>query len=383
MQNRFLSSVAGAQAALAAILIAVVIAGCGPISTLEAWSKTERSKPSPDTVLVQDAPKVLNRNESKYAALVNEFAVMALFSKVVYRDDLDQKTRIGTACAVAPGAKATRFGMPSARWMRLQLPDDVSGKDMRTCFDGDGLFYETYAHYEQNDAKPDTVVIAIRGTENYTRMEKIQDWESNFGAALGTDPKEYRLAREHILPLIEHLVTLNKKIKIFVTGHSLGGGIAQQMAYASNDVAAAYVFDTSPVTNWSQMKNMKDSPIRNETPVIKRINHFNEALALPRLLATRLTTIRVNRSDYDFAFQSLKKVDAHEMGILACHLAVRLPSTGGEHDFPVEYVETMVRDGSICPGGEGKVELPREYCAKLAKPPASCQRSGKIITAGV
>lgn len=40
----------------------------------------------------------------------------------------------------------------------------------------------------------------------------------------------------------------NKPLKIIATGHSLGGGLAQFMAYAIPEIDLVYAFNSSPVT---------------------------------------------------------------------------------------------------------------------------------------
>lgn len=330
-----------------------------------AWVKMERTFPSSSTVLIHPAP--IEASDAEFQKQVNAFALMALFSKVVYRQDIPEAQRIGAGCKYLHGSIDT-FGMPKQTdhgWQRLVTAEADA---VKPCFDEQGLYYETYLHTPAS-GPVDSVVIAIRGTENYLFAEQMRDWSANFAAAMGSDPVQYRLAREAIAPLIKHLVAKYPDSKIYVTGHSLGGGIAQQIAYTSTAITAAYVFDSSPVTNWFQMNQMNPKPIAQKNPIIHRINHVNEFLEAPRLIATRMTTTRLNRADYDFAFQDMGKVSAHEMGILACHLAVRMTPEGAEFDFPANYVKTMLQSPAICPLGKEKVNLPAELvAAKMALP---------------
>lgn len=345
---------------------AAALSGCGSLSTLQAMARLESSEPKINQVLVHPAPRIASQAEFDF--LVGRFATMALFSKVVYRHDIPEETRIGAGCAYLNGASED-FGMPrsagEANWVRMRVNGVQRGSDrIYSCFDRDGLYYETYGlvdadQVERPDPRPRKIVIAIRGTENYEVWEQLRDWEANFSAAMDKDPDQYRTARVQILPLIAHLHETYPAVPIVVTGHSLGGGIAQQIAYASEHVHEAVVFDTSPVTNWSQLARAKPKSLVAKTyPTIHRINHLNEFLALPRFIATRLTTTRLERSDYDFSFQTEKKVDSHEMGILACHLIVRMNTATAE--FPLSFAKKVISLPSICPGGEGKVKLPDE-----------------------
>ena len=349
---------------LAALLL---LTGCGIFTTAHAWFEVERSFPDTTNVLVHPAPILVS--DEQYQRQVSQFALMALFAKVVYRHDLPENTRLGSGCRYLDGS-AELFGMPHQQqdrgWRRLAVSIPERGPNhaaVTSCVDRHGLYYETYVHVPARGAQPDMAVIAIRGTENYAFFEQMRDWRANFSAAVGSDPAQYKLARQTITPLLAHLAGEYGKIPIYVTGHSLGGGIAQQMAYTSERITAAYVFDSSPVTNWSQMMLMKPNPIIKKNPIIHRVNHVNEFLQAPRLVATRLTSTRIGRADYDFAFQDMARVDAHEMGILACHLAVRMPEQGGDFDFPASYVKTMIRDPALCPNGKDKIVLPEQLVA--------------------
>jgi hypothetical protein len=65
---------------------------------------------------------------------------------------------------------------------------------------------------------------------------------------------------EYINAIAEYLIhdrkTANsmKEIKFSSAGHSLGGGLAQQAAYASKYIETVYAFDPSPVTGYSSVK---------------------------------------------------------------------------------------------------------------------------------
>ncbi|OYU98270.1 MAG: hypothetical protein CFE45_17120 [Burkholderiales bacterium PBB5] len=102
---------------------------------------------------------------------------------------------------------------------------------------------------------PPLLAFAFRGTEFSSWM----DWHTNLRWLLpGRD--QYDILADHVPLLLrdakqraqEALGRQVRQWQVVTTGHSLGGGLAQLMAYKSHEVGAAIVFDSSPVTGHHQ-----------------------------------------------------------------------------------------------------------------------------------
>jgi hypothetical protein len=346
---------------IALVALAATLSGCGTFATLEATLDTKAVPQAKGEVIVTPAPR-----RERLRGRVEQFALMALFAKVVYRKDLAEElnVRAKEGCSyLGLDRPAPDFGMPKSdegAWERL------NEKDIESCFNERGLYYETYVHTWADRTRPDMAVIAIRGTENWNFADAAKDWSTNFAAVLGVEPSEYKLARKKIGAVIESLVRRYPRIRIYTTGHSLGGGIAQQMAYASKDVEAAFAFNSSPVTNWSAM--VEQDLVRKADPTIYRIYHHNEFLGHVRNITTRFNTRRFGRSDYEFFFQTEQLVKAHEMGILACHLAARMRGSGAAYDYSKEAAREILgaqyhrrkdKEHPVC--SAGILDLPAPY----------------------
>lgn len=126
-----------------------------------------------------------------------------------------------------------------------------------------------------------------------------------------------------------------KQAKIYSTGHSLGGGLAQQFAYALPvdsqvpRVAHVFAFDPSPVTGfYSVDESVRD--VNRQSLFIDRIYERGEVLAVVRSLTSVLVqpsetkpTIRGVRYSL---FYPADPVAGHSMKALACKLNAVVPT---------------------------------------------------------
>lgn len=328
------------------------LSGCGLLVTSKA--ALEKGAPKPRNAQHVIVSKVEEKPAEVYT---NKFALMALFAKTVYRKDLSEKDRKTRSCEhLNPGTAPDETGMPFAegqgRWSRW-----AGTPDIRACFNATGLAYETYIHTQEDGKTVDEAVISFRGTENYDFEEVWHDWGTNFSALFGFEPPQYVIAQQHVPAVIAKLQVLHPDIKVYATGHSLGGGLAQQTAYMSDEnghkVEAAFAFDPSPVTNWSQLEINK--AVKTPDPVIYRVYHAKEGLSYVRNVTSRFNSRRLNRSDYDFHFQKLKPMAAHEMGVIACHLAQRIQGDVADHHYPKIFAQKV-----IDPSYRGKDQKPSD-----------------------
>ena len=172
--------------------------------------------------------------------------------------------------------------------------------------------------------------IVFRGTD----FPQLGDWVSN--AHWFTRPikwfvwDQYDQTRALLPSLISYLHGKYGKenVEITATGHSLGGGLAQQAAYASREINKVIAFDSSPVTGFHGVPKFQRNCNR-EGVTIYRVYEHGEILAYLRLvmkaayrfnpnpnLNPKIIEVRVNLS-------SGNVIEQHRMWSLACELYER------------------------------------------------------------
>jgi pimeloyl-ACP methyl ester carboxylesterase len=317
---------------LPVLLATVMTAGCGALQTLD-----ETPPPDPEHIVIRPAAKV-----EDVAPYVDRFALMALFALTVYREDIDKQQLSPAPCGY--------LGNEAHRYVRLDMPGDAGGSWKRwtapgACFNQRGLYYETYV-YEARDPQGSPrlteAVISIRGTE----LRDWHDMKANASGIVDFDETEYTIARDRIAALIKALV-LNGIESIYLTGHSLGGGIAQHIAFISKDVKETFAFNPSPVTNW--MRLCKTTADLNWDPKINRIYQGKEVLAYVRNVTTRFNSELYWRNDFRFGFVEANAVVSHSMNNLACQLAARVCPYGADHHYSHDSAQATLKDKILCP----------------------------------
>ncbi|MBV8665518.1 MAG: hypothetical protein JO269_03450 [Burkholderiaceae bacterium] len=218
-------------------------------------------------------------------------------------------------------------------WRRWNnFPADEPGNPAKTQAEQVNLGVQVW----QNDSvSPAVTVVVFRGTE----FTSLWDWKSNLRWFIRFIPgyrDEYTVAVENIGP--QFVEQYGKNVApgtggriVAATGHSLGAGLAQQLAYSRPpdptvpDITRIYAFDPSPVTGYfSVSKALRDQ--NAQALVTARIFEKGEILAYLRWLVAlvvppskedpKILSFRYN------LFPDRGPIADHSIHELACRLYV-------------------------------------------------------------
>ena len=185
-----------------------------------------------------------------------------------------------------------------------------------------GLKYEVWENKEDR-----VVLIVFRGTV----PKLLGDWYSNFRWATRLNPfswDQYDQIRAFIPKLVNHIrKKYDNDVTIVAAGHSLGGGQAQQAAYASKYIKRVYAYNSSPVTGFRSVKR----GARNENKrgvCIYRLFEHREILAYIRFVLRQVyfwSSIDPKILEVRFNFGQGNFLKEHSMKDFACGLKNALP----------------------------------------------------------
>jgi len=197
------------------------------------------------------------------------------------------RMKAATAATAAAATADPEQALADAGWMRWdQFPDDGLLSHIK----------ETHLRVQVWERQePPAVAVTFGGTV----FNNDADWRANLRWFTYGNHDEYTdvvqtFAPAFALELRRRAQAMDgarlSRLELFATGHSLGGGLAQQFAYSLPQdsvkrVKQVYAFDPSPVTGfYSVRKQLRDE---NKTGLaIDRIYERGEILAIARSLTS-------------------------------------------------------------------------------------------------
>jgi hypothetical protein len=186
--------------------------------------------------------------------------------------------------------------------------------------------------WEKVDANAVKIAVAFGGSV----FTSLQDWRSNLRWFRRTLNDEYTEVVERLIP--QFLAALSRRmaldprryrrVTIIATGHSLGGGLAQQFACSLREppdfprVSHVYVFDSSPVTGYSTVAETRRTHNCQDLS-IDRIYERGDLFAVLR----SLTSAFVPPSSVNPAIRGTRYMFIHSFNPITEHSVVKLAET--------------------------------------------------------
>jgi len=190
----------------------------------------------------------------------------------------------------------------------------------------DGLEFKIYYRKDLDAQGEQLVVIAFRGTDGgmsdiWSNLHWLTRW-----ILFTYDQYDVvrTIAPELIMRIEGYEKFKGKKTRIVATGHSLGGGLAQQAAYAADRINTVYAFDSSSVTGFYDVDKVnRDERARKMR--VYRIYERGEVLAYLRRFMAQIYPVSADNPkivEARYNFESLKGnfITLHSMENLACNL---------------------------------------------------------------
>ena len=304
------------------LAVVLMIAGCG--SMFQESDKARIREPGNRTY--SEPPE----DVAVSAAYLWEYAVLS--DNVYLTSSISQmaKAEEGKACSLD---RTDRLDLKG--WQKW--PDVPSPELQQEAEDVD-LQLEIW----EKESSPAIVAVIFRGTE----AQRIRDWISNFRWFLRFIPfypDQYVVVSEKVGAAVLNKIKARlekgdaryKDVRIVSAGHSLGGGLAQHLAYSLPAdikgpdgamlprVSAVYGFDPSPVTGWySVARELRETNARGLR--IDRIFEHGEILSYIRLILRYLNPPQekdpaIREVRYNFV-RTLNPFSSHSMRLIACEL---------------------------------------------------------------
>lgn len=292
------------------LCFAILIAGCATVKPADYGVKSSDINSCVQTQIV-DLPKKYPPpgvyDQEEVANIYLQYAVAAfnaykstLKDGVFYDEDL-RRTRFVFGDVFTEWSAATRIERPG------------------------GLSLDYY--FGSHDPEVFKILIAFRGTQ----FDSLGDWYANLSWLTQLIPvrNQYDYARESVAEIVKRAkaVANGRKITVLTTGHSLGGGLAEHVAYAF-PCTSAIVFDSSFVVNKYRLAEPFDAQ------VVHIFDRQDELTFLRRLFLSDTETPSYRRYPLDLVPPKMLQHRSEPLGVGMARMVAQCQTDESRTDPP-------------------------------------------------
>jgi len=239
-------------------------------------------KQSEDNILIRDAGQTYQiplsvLGDTPYGPYLHDACIFSQLCAEIYYNESDAKQQEKIkGCAHKGGLQDWLERVKADGWEKLHWTAPALNTPL--AYTIKTLKYQLWVDRERRRA-----VVVFRGTAEKVDWWSNANWLTRFVPFVNNHYKQVLAMVDPTLKVLEK--ELGSGFKLYTTGHSLGGGLAQTFAYASEHKAALVAaFHSSPVTGWFSLPQSRKATAGNDLK-IARIYEHKEILAGFRSLA--------------------------------------------------------------------------------------------------
>lgn len=281
-------------------------------------------KQSKDQVIVRDQNEVYLFStqeilKSPYGPYLQDVCTFAQLCAEVYVDDDAQQNA---------GAKSLSKNQNPDRWHDRAAEQGWKKQPWQAPLPSRGYNLKSLKYALWLDKERKRALVVFRGTATKMDWWSNANWLTRFVPGVNN---HYKQVHQIVEPTIEFIKSeLGDNFELYTTGHSLGGGLAQLFAYASNHRAKLVcAFHSSPVTGYFLIPKAQRQAA-GENLYIARVFEHGEVLSYFRLATRKLypvTIVNPRISEYRTNFISGGVVTQHSIATFADQYYQKLRST--------------------------------------------------------
>lgn len=302
-------------------------------------------------VVCSNDPLIIHMHELVHDAETHLYVDCAVLSRNIYVKDVEDALRYTHFIQNNPTHEVTDKTFIEHDDKRIETEWELV--ERVGSIENKGLLIEVHRHEKKRVRAEEeeclTYAIVFRGTVG------LSSWVANAHWLVKWLPFQDQYDQiKYIVPeLVDRILERHpegESINIIATGHSLGGGLAQHACYISEKIETAYVFNSSPVTGYTDfakwqrllhMKGVKIYRMYERGEVLEALRFFMKIVYLYNPAPNENPCL----SEHRFDFKDAGFINEH--GMLPLAVSLSFLRDHKSHKFEIEEVEQKKHEDAL------------------------------------